>query len=678
MTQANPFARPWSTPFGAPPFSSFRTEDFRPAFDAALAANLAEIEAIANNPQAPTFANSIEAMERAGEDLNRVGGVFWNLTGTMSDEPIRAIERDLSPILSRHRSAIRLNPKLFARIDAVFRARETVGLGAEQMRLVERVHKMFSRSGAALEQADRERLAAISERLATLGTQFSQNVLQDESDYILPLETAADRAGLSRDFLSSAAAYANEHGLAGKHGVSLSRGVVETFLSTSTRRDLREKLLHAFLMRGQNGGATDNRAIIAETLRLRGERARLLGYKTYADYKLDDTMAGDAASVYKLIDDVWKPGREQALRERERLQSMISDEGDNFTLAAHDWRFYAEKLRSSQYAFDDAELRPYLPLDRMIEAAFFVAGKLFGLSFEERKDIETYHPDVRVFEAKDAAGQHVGLFFGDYFARASKRGGAWMSAFRSQRKLDGDQRPIIINVLNIAKPSEGAPALLSTTEASTLFHEFGHALHGLLSDVTYPTLAGTAVSGDFVELPSQLFEHWLFTQEVLSRFARHVETGEPLAAEKIERIGAAAKFNQGFITVEFCSSAYVDMDAHMAANVDDPMGIEDATLARIRNPDEVPMRHRSPHFSHAFAGEGYAAGYYSYLWAATLDQDAFAAFTETGDVFNPEVARRLRENVYSAGNLRDPKAAYIAFRGRLPSVDPLLKSRGFA
>jgi peptidyl-dipeptidase Dcp len=678
LTEANPLDRPWTTPHGAPPFASIRTEHFRPAIDKALATNLAEIDAIASSPESPTFANTIEAMERSGEDLNRVGGVLWNLTGTMSDDPLRAIERELAPVMSRHRSAIRLNPKLFARIDAVFRGRESAGLNAEQLRLVERVHKSFTRGGAALDDAGRARLAAINERLATLGTHFSQNVLKDESDFILLLETEADLAGLSPDFISSAAALAEERGHAGKHAVSLSRGTVETFLTDSTRRDLREKLMEAFLMRGQNGGETDNRAIIAETLKLRGERARLLGYKTYADFKLDDTMASDTATVYDLLDKVWTPGRAQSLRERDRLQEMIKSEGGNFALAPHDWRHYSERLRKADFDIDDAELRPYFPLDRVIEASFFVANKLFGLTFNERKDIGTYHPDVRVFEAKDADGKHAALFFGDYFARASKRGGAWMSAFRSQRKLGGDQRPIIVNVLNIAKPAEGAPALLSITEAATLFHEFGHALHGMLSNVTYPSLAGTAVSTDFVELPSQLYEHWLLTRDVLSRFARHVETDEPLPDAMIERVRAAQKFNQGFGTVEFCSSAYVDMDAHMANDVGDPLDLESKTLGRIQNPAEIPMRHRSPQFGHIYSGEGYASGYYSYLWSATLDQDAFAAFEETGDVFDGPTAKRLRDYIYSAGNLRDPKEAYVAFRGRLPSVEPLLKSRGFA
>ena len=674
----NPFFEPWTTPFQSPPFDRIKTEHFKPAYEAAISAHRAEIDVIAGNPEPPTFVNTIEALERAGEALERVGSVFHNLTGTMSDDALRAVDLELAPVLSRHSSAIALNAALFGRVDAVFGERGTLGLDAEQARLLERKRTWFARRGAALGQADRDRLAAINERRSVLGTQFGQNVLKDESGYILLLDTVEDLAGLPVDFLSGAAALATERGHAGKHAVSLSRGAVEDFLTHSTRRDLREKLLSAFLARGEGGGDSDNRAIVAETLALRDEAARLLGYATYADYKLDDTMAGDTAAVYDLIDKVWKPGREQALRDKERLQAMIGEEGGNFDLAPHDWRHYAEKLRRADYAIDDAELRPYFQLDRLIEAAFFVARKLFGLVFEERKDVPVWHRDVRAFEARDANGKHVALFFGDYFSRASKQGGAWMSGFRSQRNLGGERRPIICNTLNIAKPADGAPALLSLSEAHTLFHEFGHALHGMLSNCVYASLSGTAVSRDFVELPSQLYEHWLTTREVLTRFARHFETGKPIPDDLIDRVHAADKFNQGFNTVEFCSSAYVDMDAHMAGRPRDPMQVEAATLARIGNPAEIPMRHRSPHFSHIYSGDGYSAGYYSYLWSAVLDQDAFEAFRETGDVFDPGLAKKLRESIYSAGNLRDPKDAYIGFRGRLPSVEPLLKARGFA
>ncbi len=678
MTAQNPFFETWTTPFGMPPFDRVQTAHFRPAIEAGMAAQRAEIEAIATNAAPAGFANTIEAMERSGEALRRVTHVFRNLAGTLSDDGMRAVEREVAPLFARHRSAIWLDPRLFARVDAVFSAREGLGLNAGQKRLVERVHKGFTRSGARLADDERERLSAITERLATLGTQFSQNVLKDENDFLLVLDGEADLAGLPEDFRAGAAALASERGQAGKHAVSLSRGNVESFLTYSTRRDLREKLLDGFLKRGENGGDSDNRAIISETVRLRAERARLLGYATYADFKLDDTMAETPAAVRELLDRVWAAGRARALRERESLQRMMRADGVNDALAAHDWRHYSEKLRRAEFAIDDAELRAWFPLDRVIAAAFFVAGELFGLRFEERPDLPVYHPDARTFEVKDAAGAHVAIFIGDYFARGSKRGGAWMSAFRSQQKLDGDTRPIIVNVLNVARPAPGEPALLSLDDARTLFHEFGHALHGMLSNVTYPSLAGTAVSTDFVELPSQLYEHWLLRPEVLRRFALHARTGEPLPEALLQKVLAARAFNQGFATVEYCASTYVDLDLHLAdpAAAADPLAFERDVLARIDKPAEIPMRHRSPHFSHVFSGEGYAAGYYSYLWSEVLDADAFSAFEEKGDVFDRETAEKLREFIYSAGNLRDPKEAYTAFRGRLPTPDALLAKRG--
>jgi peptidyl-dipeptidase Dcp len=676
----NPFFEIWTTPFGIPPFDRIETTHFMPAFERTIATHRAEIDALRDNPQAPTFANTIEDLERAGMDLLRVNLVFRNLTGTESDDALRQVERDISPILARHRSAIYLDSKILGRIEAVMNGPEWAGLNAEQKRLTERIHKGFVRAGARLDDAERARLTEITARLATLGTQFAQNVLKDESDYVLWLESEADLVGLPEDFRQAAAALAEARGKPGAHAVSLSRGNVESFLIHSTRADLRETLLNAFLARGENGGASDNRAIIAETIALRDERARMLGYESYAHYKLDDTMAETPEAVRGLLDRVWAPARTAAARERGRLAEMASQEGQNGPIRKADWRHYAEKIRHADYAIDDAELRPYFPLSRMIDAAFHVAQKLFGLTFEERKDLPLYSPDVRAYEVKDAAGKHVALFLGDYFARPSKRSGAWMSAFRVQQNLDGVVRPIIINVLNIAKPAGGEEALLSIDEARTLFHEFGHALHGMLSDVTYPALSGTSVSTDFVELPSQLYEHWLMQPQVLREYARHVETGAAIPDELIARLKAARGFNQGFATVEYCASAFVDLDMHLAAQTAtaDPLAFERGVLAKIDMPDEIAMRHRSPHFTHVFSGEGYASGYYSYLWSEVLDADAFSAFEEKGDIFDPETAKRLRDYIYAAGNLRDPKEAYLAFRGKLPGVDALLEKRGLA
>ena len=675
---AQPFSEVWQTPFAMPPFDRIETAQFRPAFEAAMAGHREEIETLIGNPAEPDFDNTIAALELAGQDLLKVSRVFYNLTGTMSDDALRAVERDMAPLLARHRSAIFLDPRLFARVDAVFAKRNDLGLDAEQLRLLERVHKGFVRAGAKLSDEQRKRLGEITETLASLGTQFAQNVLKDESDYFLLLDGEADLAGLPQDFRASAAALAEERGHKGKHAVGLSRGHVESFLTYSSRRDLRETLFRAFIMRGENGGSSDNRAVISQTLSLRTERAKLLGYDTYSAYKLDDTMAGSPDAVRELLDEVWAAGRSRAGSEAQRLQAMIDAEGGNFELAPHDWRYYADKVRRAEYALDDSELRGYFPLDRMIEAAFHVAKELFGLTFIERRDLPIYHPDVRCFEIRDRDGKHVALFLGDYFARGSKRSGAWMSAFRSQQKLGGEQRPIIVNVLNVPKPAEGEPALLSLDEARTLFHEFGHALHGMLSDVTYPSLAGTAVSTDFVELPSQLYEHWLLRPEVLRKYALHVKTGEPIPEALLNKVLAARTFNQGFATVEYCASTAVDLDFHLAdpATIGDPIAFEAQVLAKIGMPREIVMRHRSPHFTHVFAGEGYASGYYSYLWSEVLDADAFAAFEETGDVFDQATAKRLRDYIYAAGNLRDPKEAYTAFRGRLPSVEPLLAKRG--
>jgi len=676
----NPFFEIWSTPFGMPPFDQIKVEHFQPAYDKALPQHVTEIAAIRDNSAPATFDNTIVAFEKAGGALLKINKVFWNLTGTESDEALQKIEREISPVLARHGSEIFLDAKMLERIEAVMDGAEWASLNDEQKRLTERMKKAFVSSGAKLNDAQRARLTEITARLATLGTQFSQNILKDEGDFVLWLETPEDLAGLSPDFLDAAAALAKSRDRAGKHAVGLSRGQVETFLTSSTRPDLREKLLDAFLARGEKGGESDNRAIIAETLALRDERAKLLGYETYAHYKLDDTMAETPEAVRALLDKVWPVGRKAAEREAERLAALAAQDGQNGPFRKADWRHYAEKLRARDYAINEQELRPYFPLSRMIEAAFFVAGKLFGLKFEERRDLKLYNPDVRAFDVQDANGAHVALFLGDYFARPSKRGGAWMSAFRTQQKLDGNIRPIIVNVLNIAKPARGDDPLLSLDEARTLFHEFGHALHGMLSDVTYPSLAGTAVSTDFVELPSQLYEHWLLQPEILSRFARHYETDEAIPQALIEKLKAARGFNQGFATVEYCASTFVDLDMHLKTPeaTQDPLAFETEVLKSIDMPDAIAMRHRSPHFSHIFSGGHYAAGYYSYLWSEVLDADAFSAFEETGDIFHPETAQRLRTYIYGAGNLRDPKAAYIAFRGKLPGVEALLAKRGLA
>src|SRR5690242_18028677 len=678
MTATNPLLSDFTGRFGLPPFGAVKPEHFRPAFDAALPAHRAEIETIAADMAAPDFANTIEALERSGRALERVSNVFFVLAGADTGDAIEAIERDVSPLLARHSNALYLNRALFARIADLHARRDTLGLSAEQARVLDRYHTRFVRAGAALGKAQQDRLAVINERLASLGTQFGQNVLADEKSYALILEEA-DLAGLPDFARDAARAAAEDRGHKGKYAITLARSSAETFLQFSSRRDLREKLFNAFIKRGENGGATDNRETIAETVSLRAERAALLGFKTFADYRLDDQMAKTPAAARKLPEEVCTRSGARAPADRDDLENVIAEEGGNFALAPWDWRYYAEKLRKARYDLDESEIKPYFELDRMIAAAFDTAGRLFGLSFNP-VDVPLYHPDARAWEVKDKSGAHVGLFIGDYFARGSKHSGAWMTSLRDQEKLIGDIRPIILNVCNFSKPAAGAPALLSFDDARTLFHEFGHGLHGMLSNVTYPLLAGTAVPSDFVELPSQLYEHWLEVPQILQRYARHAVTGEPMPQSLIDRLLATRTYGQGFATVEYTACALLDLDLHSLPKTDalDVSAYEQSDLERIKMPAEIVMRHRLPHFQHLFSGGGYAAGYYSYMWSEVLDADAFAAFEETGDAFDPATAKRLREFVYSAGNLRDPADAYEAFRGRLPTVDALLKKRGLA
>lgn len=678
-TTDNPLLQDWNTPFQAPPFAAIQPSHFAPAFEAAFKTHNAAIDAIANDPAAPTFANTLEAMERAGHALTRASSVFWNLCSSHTSDALQALEREWSPRFAAHHTGITTNAALFKRIDTLFADRASLGLSAEQRRLLEKTRLSFVRAGARLEGAARERYKALSQTRAQLSTRFGQNVLADEKAYTLVLTKEAELEGLPPFVLDAARGAAEERGLTGAHVITLSRSLIEPFLTFSTRRDLREQAWRAWAARGENAGATDNRQTITELVKLRIELANLLGYPTFADYSLDDSMAKTPARVRELLDRVWTPALKRAREELAKLQAMAAQDDGGITIEPWDWRYYAEKVRAAEFDLDEAEIKPYLPLDRMIEAAFHTATQLFGIHFKERSDVPVYHPDVRTFEVSDAQGQPVGLFYADYFARPSKRSGAWMSAFRRQHQLDGGGKPIIVNVLNFAKGPANDPTLLSFDDARTLFHEFGHALHGLLSDVTYPSLAGTAVVRDFVELPSQLIEHWLGTPEILTRFARHAKTGAAMPAALMAKLKAARTFNQGYETVSFLGSAIVDLDFHGLTNADtlDPLALEAATLARIGMPNAVGMRHRSTHFQHIFSG-GYSAGYYSYLWSEVLDADAFAAFEETGNVFDPVTADKLKRFIYAAGGTRNEDEAYTLFRGRLPTVDGLLKKRGLS
>ena len=677
-TARNPLLGAWKTPFEMPPFEKIKPAHFRPAIDKAIETHKAEVEKILSNTASPTFGNTIAAMEKAGALLTRVLRVFYNLTSADTNPDLQAIERDIAPILSRHSTEISLDPRLFQRVDTIFQRGKRQKLDAEQRRVLERTHSGLVRAGAQLDAQAKTRMGEINARLATLGTTFAQNVLADEQSYKLVLESEADLAGLP-DFVRAAAKRAGDDlGLPGKHVITLARSSIESFLQFSTRRDLREAAFAAWIRRGEGGGEHDNRAVATEILALRAERARLLGFKTFARFRLEDAMAKTPEAVRGLLDEVWTAAVKKAGEERAMLQRMIEREGGNFQVEAWDWRHYAEKVRKAEFDLDEGEIKPYLQLDRMIDAAFDSATRLFGLTFEERTDLPKYHPDVRTWEVKRADGSHVGVFIGDYFARPPKRSGAWMSAFRGQQRLQGDIHPIIVNVLNFARGADSEPTLLSFTDARTLFHEFGHALHGLMSDVTYPSIAGTAVSTDFVELPSQLFEHWLDERDVLRKFARHHKTGAPIPDALIDRLDAANKFNQGFATVEYVSSALADMELHALDTFEgfDISRFEADMLKRIGMPREIVMRHRLPHFAHIFSGGGYAAGYYSYMWSEVMDADAFEAFEETGNAFDPATASKLAEFIYAAGNRRDPAEAYTLFRGRLPTSHAMLKNRG--
>jgi peptidyl-dipeptidase Dcp len=675
--QSNPLLKAWQTPFETPPFAEIAPEHFLPAFVQAFADHSAEIAAIEHDPATPDFANTITALERSGRLLTKVSAVFYDLVSADSNPALLEIDKEVSLRMARHWNPIMMNAVLFGRVVMLHENRATLGLSGEQMRLLERTYTRFHRAGAGLDETAKKRMAEINERLAHLGTAFSHHLLGDEQEWFMELGEA-DRAGLPESFIAAARAAADERGMTGKAIVTLSRSSVEPFLKSSERRDLREKVYKAFIARGDNGNANDNNAIILEILRLREESAHLLSFPSFAAYRLEDSMAKTPQAVRGLLERVWKPARARALADRDALQELVAEDGGNFALAAWDWRYYAEKLRQRRVNFDDAAIKPYLALDNMIDAAFDCATRLFGLTFSERKDVPVWHPDVRVWEVKDANGRHKALFYGDYFARPSKRSGAWMTSLRDQQTLDGAIAPLIVNVCNFSKGAEGQPSLLSPDDARTLFHEFGHGLHGILSDVTYPSLSGTSVFTDFVELPSQLYEHWQEQPEVLRQFAKHWESGEPLPDDLLQRFIAARKFNQGFATVEFVSSALIDLEFHSqsAATISDVRAFERNELEKIGMPAEISLRHRPQQFGHIFSGDHYAAGYYSYMWSEVMDADAFGAFEEAGDIFDAAIAKRLHDYIYSSGGSREPEVAYAAFRGREPEPDALLRRRG--
>lgn len=675
--RVNPLLQPWNAPHGLPPFDAIEPEHFAPAFEHAMAEHRRELDAIAANPEPPTAANTLAAFDAAGLALARLEHLFHNLTASRTSPELQQVQRELAPRLAAHENAVYTHRGVFERVASLHARRDALGLDTETRRLLERVHLDFVLAGATLAPEARERHAHLVERMATLMTQFAQNVLADESQWWLELRDEADLAGLPDAVRAAAHQAAADRGLDG-HVITLSRSLVVPFLTHSDRRDLRERAWRAWVDRGERGGATDNRAIVRELLQLRAEQAALHGYATFADYALADTMAREQVAVRRLLGDVWRRALDALAREREALDALRREAGDTATLEPWDWRWWAEKVRQRRFAVDDAEVKPYFSLERMVAAAFDCAHRLFGIRFVERPDLPVYHPDVKAYEVVDAGGETLGVFLHDNFARPSKRSGAWMSQLREQSRALG-VRPIVLNNNNFSKAAPGEPVLLGFDDVRTLFHEFGHGLHGLLSNVTYRRLAGTNVLRDFVELPSQLFEHWANEREVLRRHARHVRTGEPIPDALIDRLQAARRFGQGYETVRYTASAIVDLEAHAlpaGRTPDDVVAFERDVLERLGAPAAAGMNHRLVHFQHLFSGSWYAAGYYVYLWAEVLDADAFDAFVEAGDPFDATTAERLRRHVYAAGDSVEPGAAYAAFRGRAPVLEPMLRKKG--
>ena len=678
---ANPLLETWRSPLGLPPFAETTPEHFMPAFTVALKMHRDELDAIATNAAEPTFENTLAAFDKSGRLLTRIEQMFYNLTASETSPALQAVERDMAAPMAAHTNAIYMHAGLFKRVDALYNQRASLGLTTEQIRLLERVHLDFVRAGARLDADAQARYGKITEKLAELTTQFAQNVLADEAAYRLVLHSKSDLAGLPDSLRTNARQAATERGIDG-FVITISRSLIVPFLTFADNRQLRERAYKAWTGRGEgfNEGASqfNNTPIIAEIMALRLEQANLHGFASYTDYALSDTMAGNHAAVHDLLMKVWLPAKEIALHECEALQAMALSRNEQIEIAPWDWRYYAEKVRQARFDIDDALVKPYFSLDRMVEAIFDCANRLFGLRFVYKPETRAYHPDVKVYEVHNADGSLLGVFLHDNFSRSTKRGGAWMSNYRSQSRVDGEVTPIIVNNNNFAKGAEGQPTLLSFDDARTLFHEFGHGLHGLLSNVHYERLSGTNVLRDFVELPSQLFEHWLSEPEVLKRHARHVETGEAIPDALMARLKASRQFNQGFETVEYTSSALVDLALHAQTSMValDIAKFEAQQLAAIGMPKQILMRHRLPHFGHLFSSDSYASQYYVYLWAEVLDADGFDAFNEAGNPFDVATAQRLRKFIYSSGNTIEPTEAYRAFRGRAPSVTPMLKKRG--
>ena len=677
----NPFFTEWDGPFGTPPFDRIKITDYEPAMMRGMADHMAEIATIARNPEFPNFANTIEAMDSAGSLLTTAGNVFGAMNGTMTNDEMQAIAKRLAPLRSQHRDEILLDAELFARVDAVFQQRETLDLDPEQQRLLTETRKRFVRGGANLSQADKVELKKLNEELSVLSLQFGENVLKETNRFEMILENEADLTGLPAAVVEAAAEAAVKRGHEGKWVFTLHKPSLIPFLQYSPRRDLREKMFTGYINVGDNGDDLDNNAILTRLASLRTERANLLGFPSHAAYVLDDNMAKTTDQVYGLLNQLWAPALARATEEAAEFQKMIDQEhakADRFDLAAWDWWYYAEKVKKAKYDLDEEMVRPYFELENVRTGLFDTATKLFGITFVERNDIPVYQEDVKVYEVKEADGTTVAIWFSDYFPRESKRGGAWMSSFRKERYVDGKRViPVIYNVGNFTKPTAEMPALLSPDEVGTMFHEFGHALHGMLSDCRYEYLSGTSVARDFVELPSQMMENWAFEPEVLATYAKHYRSAEPIPAELIAKLENSKHFNQGFATTEYLAASFLDMDWHSLETVEeqDPDTFEAASMDKIGLIDEIVPRYRSPYFRHIFAG-GYSAGYYSYVWAEVLDADGFEAFKESGNLFDPATARSYRDNILARGGSDEPMKLYRQFRGQDPGIAPLLARKG--
>ena len=684
----NPFFQEWNTAYEVPPFMDIKDEHYMPAYQKGMEENLSEIDVIVNNPEAPTFANTIEELERTGKLLTKVARVFSNLASSNTNPKLQELQRELSPMLSAHYDKISLNEGLFNRVEAIWQEKESLDLTSEQRKLLEDTRKQFVRSGALMSEEQKKQITEINSKISGLSTSFGQNLLAETNGFELILNLS-DLDGLSDGVIAAALDAASQkmekaeteeekQRYKDKYVFTPHRSSMYPFLTESTRRDLREKLYKSYVMRGDNNNETDNKEIAAQIAKLRAERAQIMGYKTHAHFVLDDNMLKTPEEVYDLLTKLWKPAVKRAKVEVADMQDVADAEGQNFKIAAWDWWHYSEKVRKEKYNLDESAIKPYLSLDNVLKGVFSTTNKLWGLNFTEIFDIDLYHPDARVWEVTDKDGSHLGVFIGDYFTRSNKRGGAWMSSFKGQSNLDGRERPIVVNVCNFPAPVGDNPALLSFDNVVTLFHEFGHAMHGTLTDVTYGSMAGTSGPRDFIELPSQLLEHWASEPEVLKSFATHYETGEPIPDDLIEKLLNASKFNQGFINTEYLAASLLDMDWHTISaeeDLKDANRFESESMKKVGLIDEIAPRYRTTYFAHIFSG-GYSSGYYSYVHAAVLDSDAFEAFKEAGDVFDPNLSSKLRATIYSKGSTEEAMDLFVQFRGRKADIGPLLKVRG--